>query len=157
MAFTTPDSQSGYQAMRTWLAPHARARGAPLFGAMVGPLVTPRRVVEAVVAGEADAGPVDSYALDLLLRHAPALTAPLAVIAETPPTPMPPLVGAAGLPAADASRLTRSLCAVAAAPALAAVRDTLLLRGFARVAASDYASLRDAAHRADALGYPALR
>jgi ABC-type phosphate/phosphonate transport system substrate-binding protein len=157
MAFTTPDSQSGYQALRAWLAPQAHARGAPLFGAMVGPLVTPRRVVETVLAGEADAGPVDSYALELLRLHAPALIAPLVVIAKTPPTPLPPLVGAAGLPAEDASRLTRSLCAVGAAPELSAVRDALLLRGFATVLASDYAPLQDAAHHADALGYTALR
>ena len=54
-AFTTEDSQSGYQAPRLLLARHAH--GASLFAATVGPLVTPRRVVEAVLAGDADAGP----------------------------------------------------------------------------------------------------
>ncbi len=56
-AFTTEDSQSGYQAPRRLLAPYARARGGSLFAKAVGPLVTPRRVVEAVLSGEADAGP----------------------------------------------------------------------------------------------------
>ena len=48
------------------LAPFARDRGGTLFEATVGPLVTPRRVVEAIVSGEADAGPLDSYFHDLL-------------------------------------------------------------------------------------------
>src|SRR5260221_6601811 len=39
-AFTTEDSQSGYQAPRRLLAPYARARGGSLFAKAVGPLVT---------------------------------------------------------------------------------------------------------------------
>lgn len=156
LAFTTPDSQSGYQALRTFLAPRAAARDGRLFAAAVGPLVTPRRVVEAVLAGEADAGPVDSYAFDLLAAHAPALTSPLRVIARTPPTPIPPLVGAAALPAADADALTQALLRVGTAPDLAPVRAALRLAGFARVARDDYAPLRAAAAHADALGYRIL-
>jgi len=70
-AYTTEDSQSGYQAPRLLFARHAH--GAALFSATVGPLVTPRRIVEAVVAGDADAGPLDSYVHDLLRLHEPAL------------------------------------------------------------------------------------
>lgn len=153
MAYTTPESQSGYQAPRELFARQERT---PLFSAIVGPLVTPRRVVEAVLAGDADAGPVDSYAFELMQRHEPEWLAPLLVVATTPRTPIPPLVGAANLPAEDARRLTAALLAVGGAGELADVRDALLLQGFAPACATDYAVLREAAQAADALGYPAL-
>ena len=95
MAYTTPDSQSGYQALRALVASERRP-----FSEMIGPLVTPRGVVEAVLAGRADAGPVDSYALDLMRLHEPALVAPLRVVATTPPTPIPPLVASPDCPRA---------------------------------------------------------
>jgi ABC-type phosphate/phosphonate transport system substrate-binding protein len=157
MAFTTSDSHSGYQALRVLLAPYAKDRDAALFARLVGPLVTPRRVIETVLAGEADAGPVDSYAFDLLRRHEPGFVAPLRVIATTAPTPIPPLVAAAGIASADADRLREALLAAGSAAALAAVRESLLLQGFAAVDAGDYEALRAASQAATDMGYPALR
>jgi ABC-type phosphate/phosphonate transport system substrate-binding protein len=138
MGYTTPDSQSGYQALRALVA----AQSQP-FSAMIGPLVTPRRVIEAVLAGDADAGPVDSYALDLVRLHEPQLVAPLRVVATTPPRPIPLLVAAPGMPDADAARLRRALSEVEHVPALAAARGALLLRRFAAVDAQAYAVLRE--------------
>jgi len=155
-AFTTLDSQSGYQAPRRLLAPFARDRGGQLFQATIGPLVTPRRVVEAIVSGEADAGPLDSYFHDLLRRHEPALAAQLRTVAATPMTPIPALVAASGLPDAYATRLTAALLAVVDVDALAPVRATLLLHGFAAVAERAYATLRDDARAADEAGYSLL-
>jgi ABC-type phosphate/phosphonate transport system substrate-binding protein len=156
MAYTTPDSQSGYQALRVLLAPRARERGAPLFASMVGPLITPARVVESVLAGDADAGPVDSYAFDLMKHHDAGAMAALAVVASTPPTPIPPLVGASNLPPEEAGRLRAALLCVAAAGELAAVREALCLRGFASATAASYDVLRKAAEAATAAGYPVL-
>src|SRR4030095_5078828 len=53
-AFTTEDSQSGYQAPRLLFAHHAC--GASLFAQSVGPLVTPRRIAESILAGDGGAG-----------------------------------------------------------------------------------------------------
>jgi ABC-type phosphate/phosphonate transport system substrate-binding protein len=147
--YTTPDSQSGYQAPRVLLAPLAAARGGRLFASVVGPLVTPRRVVEAVVAGDADAGPVDSYALRLLRDTEPALVAPLHVVASTPPTPCPPLVASASLPAAIADRLRDALLDTGPVAALG-------LAGFARVAPREYDALAERADAVDISGYRAL-
>ena len=155
-AFTTLDSQSGYHAPRRLLAPFAKDRGGRLFEATIGPLVTPRRVVEAIVSGEADAGPLDSYFHDLLRRHEPALAAQLRTVATTSMTPIPALVGASRLPDAYAERLTAALLEVADVDALAPVRATLLLHGFAAVAGQDYATLRDGARASDEAGYRLL-
>jgi ABC-type phosphate/phosphonate transport system substrate-binding protein len=155
-AYTTEDSQSGYQAPRSYLAPFARDRDGTLFSATVGPLVTPRRVVEAVVNGDADAGPLDSYVHDLLRLHEPALADQLRVLASTEAMPIPALVAAPALPDDVAERLTAALLAVADAPELAPTRAALLLRRFVAVDALAYAALRDAAREADAAGYPRL-
>ncbi len=152
-AFTSEDSQSGYQAPRRLLAPFARNRGGRLFQSVAGPLQTPRRVVEAVLSGEADAGPLDSYFHDLLRQHEPALAAQLRVLTSTPPTPIPALVAAAALPGAIARRFGAALLAVADADELSPVRTTLLLRRFAAVEAADYAKLRANALAIDAAGY----
>jgi ABC-type phosphate/phosphonate transport system substrate-binding protein len=156
MAWTIEDSQSGYQALRAYCAPHAAARGGRLFAALVGPLVTPRRVIAAVLDGTADAGPLDSYFHDLVRHTEPYVAARLRTIASTPPTPNPMLVAAAGTPAADVERLRDALIAVADAPELATVRTTLALQGFARRDIADYDVLVKRAAAADAAGYPRL-
>jgi ABC-type phosphate/phosphonate transport system substrate-binding protein len=155
-AWTTEDSQSGWQAPRLLLAVHAKPRRAPLFSASVGPLVTPRNVALAIAEGRADVGPLDSYAHELLRRHEPALAAKLRVIARTPVTPVPPLVGAPGMDPSVAARVRDALLAVGSAHEIAIARESLLLSGFAPVAPEAYDALVADARRADALGYPRI-
>ncbi len=154
MAWTVPDSQSGHQALRTLLA--ERSGGRPLFSATVGPLVTPRRVVEAVLAGDADAGPLDSYWHDLLRGREGALAAQLRVVARTPPTPMPLLVCAASMPSALRARLVAALLEVGSRDDLAELRRPLQIDGFARVDGAAYELLAQRAAHADRAGYPHL-
>ena len=153
LAYTTEGSQSGYQAPRRLLAPHARARGGRLFAATVGPLQTPRRIVDAVLDGQADVGPLDSYAHELLRLTEPGLAAQLRVVGVTAPTTMPPLVAAPGIAPAEVARLREALCATAQASGLAEVCATLGLRRFVPMAAERYQRLQDEAREADALGY----
>jgi ABC-type phosphate/phosphonate transport system substrate-binding protein len=154
IAWTTEDSQSGWHAPRLLFAAYAKRHGAPLFKEAVGPLVTPRNVALAVAEGRADVGPLDSYAHALLRRHEPALAAKLRVIARTPATPLPPLVGAPGMNPTQARRVRDALLAVGAADEIASARESLLLSGFASVAPEAYDALAADARRADALGYP---
>jgi len=155
-AYTTEDSQSGYQAPRALLAPYARERGGALFASTVGPLVTPRGVIDAVLDGSADAGPLDSYAHELLRAHEPALARRLRTIATTPPTPIPPLVAAPGIAPAVAERLRSALLAVDRAPELAPLLAALRLTRFAAIDAVRYDELRFRARAADAQDYPRL-
>jgi ABC-type phosphate/phosphonate transport system substrate-binding protein len=156
IAWTTEDSQSGWHAPRLLLAALAQRHGNPLFAETIGPLVTPRNVALAVAEHRADLGPLDSYAHELLRRHEPSLAARLRVIARTPPTPIPPLVGASDMAASEARRVRDALLSVGSAPELASARETLLLSGFAAVAAADYDGLVADARRADAQGYPRI-
>ena len=154
-AFTTPTSQSGYQAVREWLAP--RAAAGRWFAATVGPLVTPRAVVDAVLRGDADAGPLDSYWLDLLTLHEPATARQLRTLAFTAWTPLPPFVCSASIAPATRARIAAALVAASDASELADVRAALAFASVARVDADDYAALVARARAADALGYPLLQ
>jgi ABC-type phosphate/phosphonate transport system substrate-binding protein len=155
-AFTVEDSQSGYQAPRSFFAEHAMARGGRMFGATVGPLYTPRRVVDAIVAGDADAGPLDAWWHALLRRHEPTLAAQLVTLAATPPTPIPLMVCAADIGEREQRSLAAAFQRVADATELANTRNALLLEGFARPSIQDYQSLVEAARAADAVGYHRL-
>ncbi|MEO6565617.1 MAG: PhnD/SsuA/transferrin family substrate-binding protein [Casimicrobiaceae bacterium] len=153
-AFTAEDSQSGWHAPRALLAPFAQDHGGPLFSEVVGPLRTPRRVVEAVIAGDTDVGPLDSYAHALLRMTEPELAGGLRVIASTSPTAIPTFVAAVSTPPADVRRITEALLAVHESAWLAPARATLCLERFARVPPGRYDALLVAAQQADSLGYP---
>ena len=156
-AFTIETSQSGWQAPRQYFAERALNAGGRWFGDTVGPLVTPRAVVDAIIDGRADAGPLDSYWHDLLRRREPAAAAQLRTLASTPLTPMPMLVCAAATPEDVRSRLRDALLDVADDDALRDVRDALLIRGFALPGEEDYAALARSARAADAAGYARLQ
>ena len=155
--FTGEDSQSGYQAPRAFFAQRARAAGGRFFGATIGPVFTPRRVVDTLLAGAADAGPLDAWWHELLRRYEPVLAARLRVVGRTPATPMPFLVCSAELGDTIQRRLAAALDAVADAPELAPVRDALLLTGFARVNTDAYALLARRADEIDSMGYARLQ
>ena len=156
-AYTADHSQSGYQAPRAYFAPRAARCGGRFFGAIVGPLQTPRAVVAAVLNDRADAGPLDSWWHDLLRRHEPETAARLRTVATTPMTAVPPLVTAAAMPGADCERLTAALEHVGIESTLADLRGALLIDGFTRATEAPYAALAESARRADATGYAELQ
>jgi ABC-type phosphate/phosphonate transport system substrate-binding protein len=155
-AYTSEDSQSGYQSPRTLFAPYAQARGGRLFAETVGPLVTPRGVVDAVLAGTADAGPLDSYAHELIRAHDPEIADSLRIVASTRPIPIPPLVAAPGTAPDVVERLRYALLSVGDAAELATAVADLRLEGFVLVPANRYDLLVASARAADAQSYPRL-
>ena len=91
IGWTVPHSQSGFNAVRHHLLKY-RHGSERLFTQSIGPLVTPRKVIEAVVNRVIDIGPLDSYVRDLLERHKPATAAKLRTVESTAMTPIPPLI-----------------------------------------------------------------
>jgi ABC-type phosphate/phosphonate transport system substrate-binding protein len=120
------------------LLPYYKQRGAKLYQESVGPLFTPRRVIEALLAGAIDVGPLDSYALDLMLRHEPELASQIRIIATTDPAPMPLLVASANCPSDIIAALRRGLFAFGSVAACLELRDRLCLDAFAPVVVEDY-------------------
>jgi ABC-type phosphate/phosphonate transport system substrate-binding protein len=156
VAYTVEDSHSGYNALRHHLLAYRTPTRPTLYAERVGPLVTPKRILEAVREGKAEVGPVDSYAHDLLKLHDPAAAAGVRVIASTAATPIPLLVARPDISHDDAARLTEALLAVGDAPELADTRAALLLSRFARVRATDYEVARDRAQAAVSAGYATM-
>src|SRR6202035_5109779 len=95
LGYTVEDSHSGYNALRHHLLPYYRKHGERLYRESIGPLFTPRRVIDALLAGDIDVGPLDSYALDLMLRHEPDLGQKIRAVATTEIAPIPFLVASA--------------------------------------------------------------
>ena len=103
--------------------------------------------------GDIDVGPLDSYALDLMLRHEPDLAARIRIVATTDAAPIPFLVAAPGCPVETVSALQAALATFADAPACADLRDRLCLEAFATVNTDDYGLMMRWDAEARAAGY----
>jgi ABC-type phosphate/phosphonate transport system substrate-binding protein len=156
LGYTVEDSHSGYNALRHHLLPYYQQRGTRLYRESVGPLFTPRRVIEALLADEIDIGPLDAYALDLMLRHQPDLASQIRVVATTDSAPIPFLVASPDCPDDIVSALQGALAKFGDAPACADLRDRLCLQAFAPVVVEDYRLMTrwDAEARAAGYGEP---
>jgi ABC-type phosphate/phosphonate transport system substrate-binding protein len=148
LGWTVAHSQSGYNAVRHHLAERPAAPAMQ----WVGPLVTPRAVIEAVLNDRIDAGPLDSYVHDLLKRHEPETAAKLRVIESTVMTPIPLLVASPGLDRDTAARLRDALLSCHTERTLAATREALLLSRFVDVDPAAYDVLLSRAQDADRAG-----
>ena len=144
IGWTVEHSQSGYQAVRHHLAALRAAR----FAQWIGPLVTPRRVIDALLRDAIDVGPLDSYVHDLLKRHEPETASKLRVVESTVMTPVPLLVASSGVADDAITRLRHALLSCHSAPELATTLDTLLLARFVAVDPADYDVLLDRGERA---------
>jgi ABC-type phosphate/phosphonate transport system substrate-binding protein len=129
---------SGCVALRAHLAGF-RDGAQPLYRKAVGGFVNARQVIEALVAGTIDVGPLDSYYHDLLRRNDAAFAAQVRVVDATAAAPMPPLVATARLEERELGRLREALQECGSRADLARQRDVLLLAGFCVPAPDDYA------------------
>jgi ABC-type phosphate/phosphonate transport system substrate-binding protein len=137
LALTTPESQSGYAAPLHALMAHGGDK--PLYREIIEPRFTPMGALSAVIGNKAEVAPIDSYALALLTKHAPELTAQVRVIKSTEPTAIPAFVASGQAPAGVAD----AFLAAGAEASTRALMDQLLLHSFARPEAEAYDALRE--------------
>jgi ABC-type phosphate/phosphonate transport system substrate-binding protein len=156
LGYTVEDSHSGYNALRHHLLPYRRQRGGNLFSESIGPLTTPRRVIDCILSGAIDVGPLDGYALDLMLRHDPDLTAQIRIVETTAPAPIPFLVASRQCPDKVVKSLQTALMEFGEIAACADLRERLCLQGFAPVVITEYDLMTrwDAEARAAGYGHP---
>ena len=125
--YTLKDSQSGYYAFRTLLLtqyPQAHYRK------IVGGLLNPRGVINALAKGEIDVGPLDGYVYDLIRAGDPQFASQVRVIAVTDPTPMPPLVATASLSPQKTDRLRSAFQRAHEEPSLSSSLKAILVARF---------------------------
>jgi ABC-type phosphate/phosphonate transport system substrate-binding protein len=154
LGYTAEDSHSGYNALRHHLLPYRLQRGASLYRQSIGPLFTPRRVVEAIVEDRLDIGPLDSYALDLMRRHDPELKKQIRIVATTDAAPIPFLVASRECPEEVVATLQTALLKFGDASVRTGLSERLCLQGFAPVVIRDYDVMLEWDAEARAAGYP---
>jgi ABC-type phosphate/phosphonate transport system substrate-binding protein len=138
VGYTAEDSHSGYNALRYHLLPYRRQRGGDLYSQSVGPLTTPRRVIDAILSDSIDVGPLDSYAFDLMQRHDPDLAARIRIIESTDAAPIPFLVASRQCPDEVVTSLQTALMEFGEIAACDALRERLCLLSFAPVVITEY-------------------
>jgi ABC-type phosphate/phosphonate transport system substrate-binding protein len=152
VGYTTKESQSGYVALREHLMPYRQARGSALFAEVIGPLISPRGIVKALLENRIDVGPLDSYAHDLIRHVEPELGARLRTVEVTRPAPIPLFVATAPLPQEQVRDLRQAFLQVARAEELRSVRDILLLEDFVVPNENEYRIFHERSATSDA--YP---
>lgn len=146
-------SQSGYNTLRYALAPLVRS--GRFFDAVIE-TGSHAASLAAVQSGRADLASVDWVSFALLARHRPAATAGLRVLARSRRAPALPYVTRSECPPKRLAKLRAGLRQALTDPALAAVRETLLIEDFRVLPATAYRYIVDQERRAVQLGYPRI-
>jgi ABC-type phosphate/phosphonate transport system substrate-binding protein len=152
-AFNEVVSQSGYNALRSVIAP--LAKGGRFFAEVIE---TGRHAasLEAVANGRADVCAVDCVSYALYARCGRSVVSELRELCRTPPTPGLPYVTAGGCSPDRLARLRQALDATMVDPNLAGAREALLLTGVKHLPESAYEMLDRMEAAAVARGYPVL-
>jgi ABC-type phosphate/phosphonate transport system substrate-binding protein len=153
IGWTVHHSHSGFNALRHHLLAYRTAERPTLYKEVRGNLVTARGILDAVLAGEIDVGPLDGYWHDLIRHHRPELTQGVRVIASTALAPLPAFVAVPGLPANQVARLKIAFATAEDRPWFAPLGETLRLTGFASVEQDDFAVTLERDREAKAQGY----
>ena len=152
IGWTVGHSQSGFNAVRTHLLAARQERG-PLYAQSIGPLLTPRRVIDALLNDKIDIGPLDSYFHDLLLIAEPETAARLRIVETTAPRPMPLLVASQVVDENTVARLRAALLDADNDIGMRDILARLRLSGFAMPDPATYRVLLDEAEAANRAGY----
>ncbi|MFO1147953.1 MAG: PhnD/SsuA/transferrin family substrate-binding protein [Alsobacter sp.] len=152
--WTVAHSHSGFNAFRHHLLPYRTPERPKLYREVKSNLVTARRILDSVLDGSIDVGPLDAWWHRLIARHNQDLTPGIRVLASTALAPIPAFVASPALPEASRTRLRQAFAAASSRPWFQALAEPLCLTGFAPVARETYAPTL--AWHVDALaaGYP---
>jgi ABC-type phosphate/phosphonate transport system substrate-binding protein len=150
-------SHSGFNALRHHLLRYRTPARPTLYREVVGNLVTARRILDSVLDGSIDVGPLDGFWHALIAKYKPELTNGIRVVESTDVAPIPAFVAAPGLPADSVKRLRTAFAAASSRDWFRPLGEALLIRGFAAVDREAYATtLRwDAEAKAAGYGFPA--
>lgn len=146
-------SQSGMNVLRREVAPSARE--GKFFSEIIVAGKHPDSVA-LIASGEADVAAIDCVTFGLMARHDPTSVSAVRVLAETQVAPSLPYVTQFDAPAEARRRIVAALHTAMEDSDLRAVREDLMLGGFAALSLTDYAVMIDMESEAAALGYPIL-
>jgi ABC-type phosphate/phosphonate transport system substrate-binding protein len=154
LGWTVEHSQSGFNALRHHLLAYRAPARRQLYSAVTGRLVTARKIVDSVLEGAIDVGPLDAYWHTLLRQYYPDLAAKLRIVESTALAPMPAFVAATELPAESADALRWAFTAAGGRAWFAPYGQALAIRGFAAARREDYRMTLDWREEAERAFYP---
>lgn len=144
------DSQSGFSALRSVIAPLAEEG---CFFSAVGVSGAHAASMQWVKEQKADVCAVDAVTFALAARYRPALTEGLRVLAHSPEAPSLPYITAGGSGEERLKRLRSALFQTMESPDLASAREALLMTGCEVLPANAYDRILELENQAIALGY----
>ena len=148
VGYTVHHSQSGYVALREHLLPYRLKIGHSPYREVVGPLYGARDIVDALLAGRIDVGPLDSYVHDLIGSLQPGTGAQLRTVATTRASPIPLFVATARIDQDLVGKFQAAFMSAARADELKAERDMLLIADFVIPEQAPYQALQARAQAA---------
>ncbi|MBN8942165.1 MAG: PhnD/SsuA/transferrin family substrate-binding protein [Rhizobiales bacterium] len=154
LGWTVEHSHSGFNALRHHLLKFRTPERPKLYGAVIGNLVTARRVLDEVLAGTIDVGPLDAYWHRLIARERPELVAGIRVIDATALAPVPAFVASGAAPIEHVEALREAFAQAHARSWFAELAEGLCITGFKPVDHQDFATTLAWDREAKAAGYP---
>jgi ABC-type phosphate/phosphonate transport system substrate-binding protein len=153
VAYNSDDSQSGYNVLRSMLAPLAKD------GHFVSQAIETgghRKSIAALREDKADFAAIDCVSYALFMRHQPELLFGTRIIAASPSAPSLPYVTARETPDEDLARMRNGLKEALIEPDLAWAREALLIAGVEILPGDAYEIMLTQEREAQAKGYGAL-
>lgn len=154
VGWTVEHSHSGFNALRHHLLQYRTPGTDAVFGSVSGHLVTARRILDEVLAGGIDVGPLDSYWHSLIARHRPELTRGIRVIESTDVAPLPSFVTSKDADPVVVGRLRQAFALAHRQEWFPPLAETLLITGFQPMDHADYAPTLAWDQEAKARHYP---
>lgn len=154
VGWTVEHSHSGFNALRYHLLPHRTRERPQVYRQSVGNLITARRVLDSVLDGTIDIGPLDAYWHMLIRRYDPGTTEGVRVLQSTETAPMPAFVAAPSMPTEDVIRLREAFSMAHMRPWFGRFKEALLIDGFAHVTRAAFDATLAWDKAAKAAGYP---
>lgn len=152
--WTVDHSHSGFNAFRHHLLQFRTDNTQKVYRKAVGNLITARGILDEVLDGTIDVGPLDAYWHMLLRKYRPELVAGIRVLDVTETAPMPAFVAAPGFPADNVKRLQHAFAEAHTKTWFDTVGPQLLIRGFEPVSHDSFAATMSWDKAAKDAGYP---
>jgi ABC-type phosphate/phosphonate transport system substrate-binding protein len=133
IGWTMRHSHSGFNALRYHLLQYRTPEQPTLYSQVVGNLGTVRKILDAVLDGTIDVGPIDAYWHMLMQRHHPQLAAGVRIIESTATAPIPAFVASPAVAREVVDHLVTSFQSACERSWFRPIADTLLIDGFAPV------------------------
>jgi len=131
IGWTMRHSHSGFNALRYHLLQYRTPEQPTLYSQVVGNLGTVRKILDAVLDGTIDVGPIDAYWHMLMQRHHPQRAAGVRISTAT--APIPAFVASPAVAREVVDHLVTSFKSACERSWFRPIADTLLIDGFAPV------------------------